>query len=57
MNVLSTKLSLIEWLFQLKDESILGQLELFRTESKKTGAQTLKPMSLNAFYKKIETSE
>jgi len=57
MNIQATKLSLIEWLISLQDESLLEKLEQFRSKTKKTSSEKIKPMSLDAFYSKIENSE
>lgn len=57
MNVLSTKLSLIEWLLSLQDQRILNRLELFKIVSNLTNEEGGQPLSLKAFYRKIELSE
>ena len=57
MNIQATKLSLIEWLIGLQDETLLVHLNRLRTETKKTSEEKISPMSLDTFYNKIESSD
>lgn len=54
MNLQSEKLSLIELLINTDDENLLREIKSKLSEKKQA---SLKPMSLETFYAKIEASE
>jgi len=58
MNTQARKLNLIEHLILLQDEQILEKMEGFFKSSRQTKKAAAKsPMSLEAFYSRIEASE
>jgi hypothetical protein len=55
MDIQAKKLNLIEWLIQIKDESIINTIDLYRKKINKEDAK--KAMTIEELYAVLEDSE